>query len=131
MSDGGREDGMGDGGAASESGNGSPGPAEQEFDFIATMNKVKEKPCALNRIEIVGDERTKRQVIERELEVVRSAETLEDLMQSLSDAVEELNALDIFKTVDAVVSFSDACRAVPHPPTHPPLSFVVADGRLG
>lgn len=113
---------MGDGGAASESGNGSPGPAEQEFDFIATMNKVKDKPCALNRIEIVGDERTKRRVIERELEVVRSAETLEDLMQSLSDAVDELNALDIFKTVDAVVSFFRRLPRRP-PPSHPPSSL--------
>ena len=82
---------------------GRPAPGG-EFDFIAGLNNVKDKPCAVNALEIVGDEWTKRRIIERELKGVKDAKTLEEIMQALSESVDALNQLNIFKSVDAMVS---------------------------
>ena len=89
---------------------GGPAPGA-EFDFIAGLNNVKDKPCAVNALEIVGDEWTKRRIIERELKGVKDAKTLEEIMQALSESVDELNQLNIFKSVDAMVSPPSPPRA--------------------
>ena len=81
------------------------GPVTDDgFDWIKTMNEAKVKPCTVNKLEVVGNEKTKPKVILRELEEVKQAQNLEEMWAKVNSALAELEDLGIFKSVLAVVS---------------------------
>ena len=90
-----------------EEGDGSKDPNAEEdegdFDFVKALDEAKSKPCAINDLVIVGNHKTKRKIIERELQQVKKAKNLEEILLTLNTALEELEALGIFKSVDATV----------------------------
>eukprot|EP00245_Coleochaete_scutata_P004744 TRINITY_DN17665_c0_g1_i1.p1 TRINITY_DN17665_c0_g1~~TRINITY_DN17665_c0_g1_i1.p1 ORF type:complete len:504 (-),score=69.59 TRINITY_DN17665_c0_g1_i1:472-1956(-) len=66
---------------------------EDSSDEYAT---VAEAPCRIHDVIIVGNERTKDWVIERELESARKAEVFKDVVAELEAAAQRLQALEIF-----------------------------------
>ncbi len=93
-----------DSGPSSSADEPSGAVTDDGFDWIKTMNEAKTKPCTVNKLDIVGNEKTKRKVILRELEAVKRAQNLEEMWVKVNSALAELEDLGIFKSVDAVVS---------------------------
>lgn len=75
---------------------------EQEWEAAA------QKPCRVGRISLLGLNRTKAGLVERELRRVEHASTLEEIKDELLEAYEDLVGLDIFDAVDVVIDKGDA-----------------------
>mmetsp|Transcript_32776 Transcript_32776/g.77703 ORF Transcript_32776/g.77703 Transcript_32776/m.77703 type:complete len:405 (-) Transcript_32776:1215-2429(-) len=64
------------------------------------FERVRGKPCVLGDLLIDGLQRTDRRVVERELEGLKSAATLDEIKDVLIGATNRLHEMDIFDTVE-------------------------------
>lgn len=89
-------------------------------DYLADLNNayntVKTRPCKVGFVKIDGLERTKTTLVERELERVFDADTLEEVNQRLMEAYGDLMAMDVFEGVQIIADQSDkvCCCFCPH-----------------
>merc|ERR1712078_54196 len=97
--------------ASGEEGSGREREREDEavddsFDFIKELQEANEKRCKLNKLKIVGNAKTKAKIIEREFNKVKDADNLlfGQFTQEVLSATQELRNLNIFETIDVVVS---------------------------
>ena len=87
-------------------------PEAPEVDFQHTYERLAGAPLRVERIMLVGLQRTKSGVVEQELVRIKDARTLEEIRDAALRAYEELMALDIFDAVDVVLGEgSKVCRA--------------------
>jgi len=89
--------------AADEAPQAPPAAQEEEFDAESAFERLAGAKCRVERILLVGLERTKSPVVEAELVRVKHARTLEEVRDAALRAYEELMALDVFDAVDLVV----------------------------
>lgn len=80
-----------------------PADGEPEFDFESAFERLAGAPCRVERILLVGLERTKDSVVHPALMRVKGAGTLEEIRDAALEAWEELVGLDIFDAVDVVL----------------------------
>ena len=80
------------------------GVTERDFDFEAAFQRLAGTPCKVERIMLVGLQRTKAGVVQAELLRVKGARTLEEIRDAALEAYESLMALDVFDGVDLVVA---------------------------
>ncbi|GBG75673.1 hypothetical protein CBR_g20300 [Chara braunii] len=91
--------------APEKKGEGEEGPEgaeevdDDEDDVSFNFSTLKDKSCRVHDILIKGNVRTKEYVIEREMEGVRRATTLQELADELATASRKLNDLGIFEEV--------------------------------
>ena len=78
-------------------------PEAAEFDFQHTYERLAGAPLRVERIMLVGLQRTKSGVVEQELVRIKDARTLEEIRDAALRAYVELMALDIFDAVDVVL----------------------------
>lgn len=81
------------------------GPAV--FHFEEAYDAVKDKPVRVQQVLIQGLERTKDEIIMRELEPVQHVRTLDELKDVLLEAHDALDSLDIFEGVEIVIGDSN------------------------
>ncbi|GAB4818843.1 hypothetical protein N2152v2_005889 [Parachlorella kessleri] len=86
------------------------GGEEAPFAFEETFDKVKTKPCKVEKLGLIGLKRTKNGLVLRELLKVRDARTLDEIKDTLLEAYEELMGLDIFEAVEVVVDADEKGR---------------------
>lgn len=95
---------------AAEAAPGTTGkPAAQSQSYEQLYEQIKSKPCKVARIERLYEEkgreiRTKPHIIDRELEQVERASTLEEIHTALEKAGSALSDLDIFRSVDILIT---------------------------
>ena len=70
-------------------------------DYADMYEQVKNKPCKLGVLNISGLQRTHDAVVDRELEGLKEARTLEEMKDVLLNATNNLKSLDIFDIVEA------------------------------
>jgi hypothetical protein len=80
-----------------------PQAVPQDVDFQHTYERLAGAPLRVERIMLVGLQRTKSGVVEQELARIKDARTLEEIRDAALRAYEELMALDIFDAVDVVL----------------------------
>ena len=89
-----------------------PQAAPHDVDFQHTYERLAGAPLRVERIMLVGLQRTKSGVVEQELARIKDARTLEEIRDAALRAYEELMALDIFDAVDVVLGEgSKVCSA--------------------
>ena len=79
----------------------------QYFQFEEAYDAVKDKPVRVQKVVIQGLERTKGEIIARELQPVQNARTLDELKDVLLEAHDALDSLDIFEGVEIVIGDSN------------------------
>jgi outer membrane protein insertion porin family len=98
--------------AAPSANNGSSTTAssgQTQLDYEQLFEEIKTRPCRVDRIEKVNDEpgqkklRTKPHIIDRELERVYGANTLEEIHQALEEAGRNLQQLQVFRNLHMLV----------------------------
>lgn len=72
---------------------------EDTEDLLDALEEVKGKPCKVTELEVTGFQRTKPDVVARELEGVRNATTLEEIKEELLEALVAFQELDVFSEV--------------------------------
>lgn len=77
-------------------------------DFRARYDAVSDVPCRVTSIELRGVERTRVELIEREMERARRAKTLDEIKDALFAADARLREYDIFKDVAMVIDADNA-----------------------
>lgn len=77
------------------------------FQFEEAYDAVKDKPVRVQKVVIQGLERTKGEIIARELQPVQNARTLDELKDVLLEAHDALDSLDIFEGVEIVIGDSN------------------------
>lgn len=65
--------------------------------------QLLQAPCTVRKLKIVGNRRTKRALIEAELQAALAAKTHEDLAVELALAAQRLKDLDVFKSASCEV----------------------------
>ncbi|PSC74144.1 sorting and assembly machinery component 50-like protein B-like [Micractinium conductrix] len=101
--------------AAPESAESGAAAEAPSFDFESAFDRLAGARCRVERIMLVGLERTKRSVVEAELLRVKGARTLEEIRDAALEAYGELMALDVFDAVDVVLGEGktpDSCTVV-------------------
>jgi hypothetical protein len=76
---------------------------EEHYDISAAYDEVKDHRCRVAQIRLGGLKRTKQEIVERELIRVKDARTLEQVLEALEEAHDDLMALEIFEAVDLAV----------------------------
>ena len=71
---------------------------------------ITQKPCRVVEIELKGLNRTKAEVIERELDDLRNASTLSEIYTEIQTLVGNLTELDVFSGVDANITETQRVR---------------------
>ena len=85
------------------------------FDHQAVYEEVKNKPLRVRRVDASrGLQRTRQYIVDRLLEPLYDADTLEQLNQIANDVTEGLLELGIFDTVQALIKESEPVRALDH-----------------
>ncbi|CAL8469714.1 g9256 [Coccomyxa elongata] len=84
------------------------------MNFQQTYDAVKDKRLVVEKVTIVGLDRTKAYVVSRELEPVKDARSLDEIKDVLLEAHEHLQSLGIFDGVEVIITDSetgqiDAC----------------------
>lgn len=112
-------------------GDGSNAP--ESINLQNLYEEIKDKPCEVSKISVVGLKRTKEDIVMRELIKAREAKTLEDIQITLLDVTSDLMYLDVFGDVDITIdqgekvsqthvpvsSQSSANHPIHHPPPPP------------
>jgi hypothetical protein len=93
----------------------SPMPSLLEFE--RTYEEVKDKRLYATNVRLSGIERTKPELIERELQPLKDARSLDEIKDVLLEVHENLMALDIFDAVEIIVGDSDMVRPLMASPT--------------
>jgi hypothetical protein len=100
--------------------------AQESINLQTLYEEIKDKPCDVSNISVVGLKRTKEDIVMRELIKVREAKTLEDIQIALLDVTSDLMDLDVFGGVDVTIDQGEKVRPPPPPPPpshlppHPP-----------
>ena len=81
--------------------------------YESAFAAVKDKPCRVAEMVVLGLARTKLSVVQRELQRVRGATTLEEIKDALLEAYVELVGLNVFEVVDLVLDEGGEVRAPP------------------
>lgn len=68
-------------------------------DLLNALEEVKGKPCRVTELEVTGFQRTKPDVVARELEGVRDATTLEEIKEELLEVLTAFQELDVFSEI--------------------------------
>lgn len=88
-------------------------PEGQEIDHQALFVEVAGKPCQVSYVEKVYEKerdgkgaplRTKSYLIDRELQRVYEANSLEQINLALVEATSALQELDVFKRIDVIIT---------------------------
>ena len=93
-----------------------PPPPQQQggpppgYDHQARYQALKDKPIAVESVEIQGIERTRRGILEAALEPLYRASSLDDLRDKCVDANGALNAYDVFESIDIVCDAGASSR---------------------
>ena len=84
--------------------------ADLPFPEVPSRNPIDllRVPCTVQRVIVRGNKRTKRALIDAELESAMAATTHENLAVELAMATERLDQLDIFKAAECSVDVSSA-----------------------
>lgn len=90
--------------------------AEPQIDYEKLFDEIKGRPCRVDRIEKLYEAnekrlRTKPHVIDRELERVYAANSLEEINQALEEAGRNLQQLQCFKNLHMLVHEEPAVRS--------------------
>ena len=80
------------------------------LDFERTYEDVKDKRLYATNVRLSGIERTKPELIERELQPLKDARSLDEIKDVLLEIHDNLMALDIFDAVEIIVGDSDMVR---------------------
>jgi len=78
--------------------------------FFQAYEQSKDKPCYVYDVNVKGNARTKRYLIDRELEGARNAESLSEILDALLVASSQLSGLDVFKKCDLFIDVGPANR---------------------
>ncbi|KAL4421736.1 hypothetical protein ABPG77_002352 [Micractinium sp. CCAP 211/92] len=76
----------------------------EDYDFEGAFQRLADAQCRVDRILLVGLERTKQDLVEAELRRLKHGRTLEEIRDAAMAAHDELMALDIFDAVDLVLT---------------------------
>ena len=85
-------------------------PMPSLLDFERTYEEVKDKRLYATNVRLSGIERTRPELIERELQPLKDARSLDEIKDVLLEVHENLMALDIFDAVEIIVGDSDMVR---------------------
>jgi hypothetical protein len=98
--------------------------AQESINLQTLYEEIKDKPCEIFNISVVGLKRTKEDIVMRELIKAREANTLEGIQIALLDVTSDLMDLDVFGGVDITIDQgekvsppSPRSHLPPHPPT--------------
>ncbi len=83
---------------------------ESTINFQQTYDAVKDKKLVVEKITIVGLDRTKAYIVSRELEPVRDAKSLDEIKDVLMEAHEHLQSLGVFDGVELIITDSETVR---------------------
>ncbi|KAL4452572.1 hypothetical protein ABPG75_008234 [Micractinium tetrahymenae] len=88
----------------------------EEYDFEGAFQRLAGAKCRVERILLVGLERTKQELVEAELRRLKHGCTLEEIRDAAMAAHDELMALDVFDAIDLVLTEgskgADTCTVV-------------------
>ncbi|GMH39203.1 hypothetical protein BSKO_07101 [Bryopsis sp. KO-2023] len=76
------------------------GSVEEEEGWDQEYERVKDKPCRVTELEVKGFQRTKPDVVGRELEEVRNATNLDEVKDELVKVIEAFEEMEVFKEID-------------------------------
>lgn len=76
----------------------------EEYDFEGAFQRLAGAKCRVDRILLVGLERTKQDLVEAELRRLKDGRTLEEIRDAAMAAHDELMALDVFDAIDLVLT---------------------------
>eukprot|EP00898_Chlorokybus_atmophyticus_P004189 jgi/Chlat1/4771/Chrsp308S00822 len=79
------------------------GAADQDYDYNGALKAAASKPLRVVAVEIDGLQRTRREIVERELMPVLEASSFEELKDSVLDASHRLKDLEIFTMCDILI----------------------------
>lgn len=82
-------------------------------DAKSNLDEVMDKPCKVDKVFISGVKRTKDYILQRELESLKQAQTLQEVHDCLSEAHDRLMALEIFDAVQMTIDESPKVRYIP------------------
>ncbi len=90
---------------------------ESTINFQQTYDALKDKRLVVEKVTIVGLDRTKAYIVSRELEPVKDARSLDEIKDVLLEAHEHLQSLGIFDGVEVIITDSEtvhlpACSSV-------------------
>lgn len=80
---------------------------EPTINFQQTYDAVKDKRLVVEKVTIVGLDRTKAYIVSRELEPVTDAKSLDEIKDVLLEAHEHLQSLGIFDGVEVIITDSE------------------------
>jgi len=89
---------------------------KQLIDFEKTYAAVKHKRLTVEKVMIIGLDRTKEHIVSREMEPFEDARSLDEIKDAALEVQESLMSLDIFDGVEVIITDSETVStALPLP----------------
>lgn len=80
---------------------------KQLIDFEKTYAAVKHKRLSVEKVMIIGLDRTKEYIVSREMEPFEDARSLDEIKDAALEVQESLMSLDVFDGVEVIITDSE------------------------